>query len=188
MCTVHAHDNVHLPALFILLPVSAFYVVPCLHLFLVFYHFILVIAFRFWFFLVILYTLSTYISLSLYKLQINSVIHNQGRQFPRSFLFSHFLSFSLPFLATKHSSEDDNSEDGWLDLFLLEEEGFWLGFGGNSRFSVFNARIYGYLCSISLNLGLNLLSIPSLTCIWQASWLQWMLITRSTVIQLVVSY
>ena len=97
-------------------------------------------------------------------------------------------SFSLPFSATKHSSEDDNLDDGWLDPFLLEEEGCWLGFGGNTRFSIFNAHIFGYLCSISLNLGLNLLSTPSLTCIWQDFWLQWMLIIRSTVIQLVVSY
>ena len=62
-------------------------------------------------------------------------------------LFSHFLSFSLPFSATKHSSEDDNSEDGWLGLFLLEEEGCWLGFEGNARSPVFNARIYGCLRS-----------------------------------------
>ena len=39
--------------------------------------------------------------------------------------FFPFLSFSLPFSATKHSSEDDNSEDGWLGLFLLEEDGYW---------------------------------------------------------------
>ena len=39
--------------------------------------------------------------------------------------FLHFLSFSLPFSAAKHSSEDENSEDGWLDLFPLEEEGYW---------------------------------------------------------------
>ena len=49
-------------------------------------------------------------------------------------LFSHFLS---SFSAAKHSSEDDNLEDGWLDLFLLEEEGCWLGFGGNAQSSVF---------------------------------------------------
>ena len=72
----------------------------------------------------------------------------------------HFLPFSLPFSATKHSFEDDNSKDGWLEHFLLEEEGCWLGFGGDSRFSVFNARIYGYLCSVSLNLSLNLLNVP----------------------------
>ena len=39
--------------------------------------------------------------------------------------FLAFISFSLPFSATKHSSEDDNSEDGWLGLFLLEEDGYW---------------------------------------------------------------
>ena len=42
-------------------------------------------------------------------------------QFSRFSLFSHF---SLPFSATKHSSEDDNLEDGWLGLFLLEEDGY----------------------------------------------------------------
>ena len=35
-----------------------------------------------------------------------------------------FLFFSI-FSAAKHSSEEDNSEDGRLDLFLLEEEGCW---------------------------------------------------------------
>ena len=34
--------------------------------------------------------------------------------------FFPFLLFSLPFSATKHSSEDDNSEDGCLSLFLLD--------------------------------------------------------------------
>ena len=38
-------------------------------------------------------------------------------------IFFHFLS---SFSAAKHSSEDDNSEDVRLDLFLLEEEGCWL--------------------------------------------------------------
>ena len=42
----------------------------------------------------------------------------------RSFSFCSLLSpLSLLFSATKHSYEDDNSEDAWLDLFLLEEEG-----------------------------------------------------------------
>ena len=44
-------------------------------------------------------------------------------------------SFSFPLFSilsdTKHSSEDDNSEDAWLDLFLLKEEGCWLGFEVN---------------------------------------------------------
>ena len=38
-----------------------------------------------------------------------------GRQFPRCFLFFHFLSFSFPFLSCQTPSEDENSEDGWLD-------------------------------------------------------------------------
>ena len=49
----------------------------------------------------------------------------------RNFSFCSLLSpLSLIFSATKHSSEDDNSEDVWLDLFLLEEEGHWCRFGG----------------------------------------------------------
>ena len=123
--TVHSSSTVHptAPALqhFTLLLFLLQFFVPS--------HFVLVIAFCFNFF-VISYTLSTYINLSLYKLAINLTFGNTegGQQFPRYFLFSHFLSFSLPFSATKHSSEDDNSEDVWLDLFLLEEEGCWLGF------------------------------------------------------------
>ena len=58
-------------------------------------------SFWFCFLLVISYTLSTYISLSLYKLSITSLNFGNtesGRQFPRCFLFSHFFSFSFPFL------------------------------------------------------------------------------------------
>ena len=72
----------------------------------------------FWFcffFLVISYTLSTYISLSLYKLSITSAIEKEGTTVSPLLHFFIFLSFSLPFSATKHSSEDENSEDGWLD-------------------------------------------------------------------------
>ena len=39
--------------------------------------------------------------------------------------FFPFFSFSLPFSAAKHPSDDDKSKDGWLDLFLLQEEGYW---------------------------------------------------------------
>ena len=38
------------------------------------------------------------------------------------FFFSPLFS---PFSATKHFSDDDNSKDAWIDLFLLEEEGYW---------------------------------------------------------------
>ena len=52
--------------------------------------------------------------------------NRRGRQFRGCFhIFPFSFIFFLPFLATKHSSEDDNLEDGWLDLFLLEEEGYW---------------------------------------------------------------
>ena len=42
--------------------------------------------------------------------------------------FFPFLSFSLLFSATKHPFDDDKSKDGWLELFLLEEEGYWARF------------------------------------------------------------
>ena len=48
-----------------------------------------------------------------------------GSSFPAASPFINFLSFSLFYSATEHSSEDDNLEDGWLELFLLEEEGYW---------------------------------------------------------------
>ena len=41
-----------------------------------------------------------------------------------SLFFSHFLSFSLTFLATKHSLENDNSRNAWLNPLILEEEGY----------------------------------------------------------------
>ena len=102
----------------------------------------LVIALVLVFFFVISYTLSTYISLSLYKLkstQLTSRRQYSEREpvsplLPHFSIFFHFLS---SFSAAKYYSEDDNSEDGWLDLFLLEEEGCWLGCGGNSRFPYF---------------------------------------------------
>ena len=96
-------------------------------------HFVLVIAFSFSFFF-----FKFPLALSIYKPQFvqndQSFHFGNGRWAVVSSLlppFSHFLSFSLPFSATKHSFEDDNSKDGWLDLFLLEEEGCWLGFEVN---------------------------------------------------------
>ena len=44
------------------------------------------------------------------------------------------------------------------------------------------------ICVPASHLRLNLLGMLSLTCIWQAFWVQWILITRSTDAQLVVSY
>ena len=112
---------------------------PAFHAFVVvstifgfFRYYSLVIAFGFSFF-VISYTLSTYINLSLYKRAINSLhftLAIESGSFPTA-SFLHFISSISPFSAAKHSSEDDNSEDGWLDLFLLEEEGSWLGFEVN---------------------------------------------------------
>ena len=90
----------------------------------------LVIAFVLVFFLVISYTLSTYISLGLYKLNFTSRRQYRAAVSPQ-LPFSIFLHFLSPFSTAKHSSEDDNSEDGCLDLFLLEEEGCWLGFEVN---------------------------------------------------------
>ena len=120
-----------LQPLFILLPVPAFYVVPCLRLFLFFFfQFTPVIAFRFWFFCNFPYTEHLYKPQYVQTLDQSLHVGNRRWAAVSSLLppFSHFLSFSLPFSATKHSFEDDNSKDGWLDLFLLEKEGCWLGF------------------------------------------------------------
>ena len=88
-------------------------------------------SFSFSFFVISL-ALSTYISLSLYKLTINSLParrqYRDERQFRRCFLFSFSFIFFSIFSAAKHSSEDDNLEDGWVKLFLLEEDGCWLGY------------------------------------------------------------
>ena len=83
--------------------------------FLVSSHFILVIAFGFVFFFGnFLYTEHLYKPLSVQT--INHFDNREGgRQFPRCFLFFHFLSFSFPFLSCQTPSEDENSEDGWLD-------------------------------------------------------------------------
>ena len=85
--------TVHISALFTC--ISSFCCFCCN--FFVSSHFVLVIAFSFSFFLVISYTLSTYIRLSLYKLWINHFGNTEsGRQVPRCFLF---LPFFFPFLS-----------------------------------------------------------------------------------------
>ena len=57
------------------------------------------------------------------SLHFTSAIQRTGCSFPSTSFSEIFLSFSLIFSVAKHTSEDDNSEDGWLDLILLEEEG-----------------------------------------------------------------
>ena len=79
-------------------------------------------SFWFWFFfLVISYTMSTYISLSLYKLSITFAIYFWGEAFssPVFFLYcSLFFHFLFYFLGSQTPSEDDNSEDERLKPFL----------------------------------------------------------------------
>ena len=68
----------------------------------------------------------------LYKPQsIQTELHFTSAIESGSFPAASFLHFLSPFSTAKHSSEDDNSEDGWLDLFKEEEEGCWLGFEVN---------------------------------------------------------
>ena len=75
-------------------------------------------------------------------------------------IFSHFLS---PFSAAKHSFEDDNSEDGWLDLFLLEEEGYWATVLRQTFGSpVFHAASFDILVPKFATLGLKLFDVLSL--------------------------
>ena len=90
-----------LPALFILLPIPAFYAVPCLHLFLVFSHFILVIAFRFWFFFGnFIYTEHLYKLQSIKTLYQSLHVGNieRGDSFADASSFSIFFHFLFPFL------------------------------------------------------------------------------------------
>ena len=88
-------------------------------------HFVFVIAFSFSFFGNFIYTEHLYKPQFVQTCNHFTSAINGGRQFRRCFLFFPFsFILFLPFSATKHSSEDDNSEDGWLDLFLLEEEGY----------------------------------------------------------------
>ena len=55
-------------------------------------------------------------------------------------------------------------------------------------FSCFSCMHFLGICVPASHLRLNLLGMVSLTCIWQDFWVQWILITRSTDAQLVVSY
>ena len=84
-------------------------------------------------------------------------------------VFSLLSPLSLTFSATKHSSEDENSEDVWLDLFLLEVEGCWgldLQAAGGSP--VFHAVGFVILVPKFSNLGLKLFDVLSLANTWQA--------------------
>ena len=78
-------------ALFILLPVHPFYVVPCLHLFLVFSHFIPCNSFWFWFFF------GNFIYIEhLYKPQFVQTLNHSLRQYKERAAVSPLLPF-LPF-------------------------------------------------------------------------------------------
>ena len=84
-------------------------------------------------------------------------------------VFSLLSPLSLTFLATKHSSEDDNSEDVWLDLFLLEVEGCWgldLQAAGGSP--VFHAAGFVILVPKISTLSLKLFDVLSLANTWKA--------------------
>ena len=90
-----------------------------------------------------------------------------------------FLFFSI-FSAAKHSSQDDNSEDVRLDLFLLEEEGYWLGFEVNGQSSVFLTHAFMGICAPAYHLRLKSLK-NALLNVYLASFLGSMdTFTRST--------
>ena len=90
-------------------------------------HFVLVIAFSFSFFGNFIYTEHLYKPQSVQTCNhFTSAMQRAGGSFPVALFSPVFFHFLSPFSAAKHSSEDDNLEDGWLDLFLLEEEGYWV--------------------------------------------------------------
>ena len=82
--------------------------------------------------------------------------------------FFPFVSFSLSFLAAKHPFDDEKSKDGWLDLFLLQEEGYWatiLRYTFNSP--IFHAADFGILVSKFATLGLKFFDVLYLANTWQ---------------------
>ena len=82
--------------------------------------------------------------------------------------FFPFVSFSHSFSATKHPFDDEKSKDGWLDLFLLQEEGYWatiLIYTFDSP--LFHAADFGILVSKFATLGLKLFDVLSLANTWQ---------------------
>ena len=125
-CFSYEHCPCLQPALFILFS-CYFTLLLFLLQFFVSSHFVLVIAFiSVFFFGNFIYTEHRYKPQSVQTCNhFTSAIQRAGSSFlAASFspIFFHFLS---PFSVVKHSSEDDNSEDGWLDLFLLAEDGYW---------------------------------------------------------------
>ena len=113
-------------ALFILLPVPAFYSVPCLHLFLVFFHFTPVIAFRFWFFCNFPYTENLYKPQYVQTLDQSTSINKVKGEASNSPVWLLLSLIFSPFLGCQTPSKDDNLEDERLKPFLLEAEGYWV--------------------------------------------------------------
>ena len=102
-CEIGSCEHCASCTLFILLPVPAFYALPCLHLFLVFSHFNPCNSFCFGFFCNFPYTEHLYKPQSVQTFnQLESTSRRQyreGRQFLRSFLFPFsFIFFPLPWL------------------------------------------------------------------------------------------
>ena len=95
--------------------------------------------------------------------------------------FFPFISFSLPFSAAKHPFDDGKSKDGWLHLFLLQEEGYWatiLRYTFDSPVS--HAADFGILVPKFATLGLKLFDVLSLANTWQAFRVQCILSFRYT--------
>ena len=107
--------------LFLLLPVPAFYAMPCLFLLLVFFHYTPVIAFRFWFFCNFPYTEHLYTHQSVKTLyqstSINKVTGEASCSPVWLLLSSASLSFIFfYFLGCQTSFDDDKSKDVPLNL------------------------------------------------------------------------
>ena len=120
--TVHSSSTVH-PAAPVLLH---FTLLLFLLQFFVSSHFVLVIAFSFSFFGNFIYNEHLYKPQSVQTCNdFTSTIQRAGGSFLAASFPPILFHLPSPFSTAKHSSEDDNSEDGWLDLFLLNEEGYW---------------------------------------------------------------
>ena len=89
-------------------------------------HFALNVIILFWLFWYFTHLVRLYKPLYGQVVTLTFSIFQHVAFFFRFTVFSFLSPLSLIFSATKHSSEDDNSEDAWLDLFLLEELGNWV--------------------------------------------------------------
>ena len=124
------------------------------------------------------------LTLSIYQPQfVHNSLHVGNRRAAVSPLlpFLLFFHFLFHFLGCQTPFDDDKSKDGWVEHFLLEEEGYWATvlrytFGS----PIFHAADFGILVPKFATLGLKLFDVLSLANTWQAFRVQCILSFRYT--------